>query len=469
MVRVSSTPLPPLVRFSGEPDEVVDRVLDGRYRIDGVLGRGAMAVVLAARHVFLDAPVAVKILHPGLTALPEMRARFLREARVTNVVDHEGLVRVSDFGVTAEGLHYLVMEQLEGEDLLAWSSRRGAADADECARIAVSVCEALTALHAAGYVHRDLKPENLWVLPDGDRARAPTVKLLDLGIAGLIEGGFDARVGRHRLEDKRLTQAGQTLGTALYMSPEQTLGNALDARSDLYALGCVLWELATDRCAFEGVNTVDIMMKQVSEVPPPPSTINPALPPWFDRLVMKLLAKRPEDRFQSAAETARAFAAELSPTARKEAAKAPRVARDRRWLWGGLGVAVATLFVAMWISSRSEPTATTRSGRAVSAWAVATGLGPPAFLAAEAGPVESPSAAGLAPAALPPESIDAQLPGDNRRQDDLPRSEDVKKPARGARVEAPRPAAKADLAPPTAEAPRANDGLWQPALPETRP
>jgi len=317
--------LEPLARFSSEPAEVVGRVLDRRFRVERVLGQGAMAVVLGARHLHLGTPVALKVLHPMLAAVPEMRARFLREARLGHAVAHPGLVRVSDVGVSAEGLHYLVMEQLTGVDLLTWSERRGPASVRECAEVALAVCEVLAALHAAGYVHRDLKPENLWVVAPEEGAPL-VVKVLDLGIAGLVESAHDERLGRGaRSTGARLTRAGETLGTALYMSPEQAMGKALDGRSDLYALGALLWELATAKTAFEGDTAMAIMLQQIGTLPPAPSTLNPDLPAWFDRVVMKLLAKKPEERFQSAAELRAALEAGSGeePEARTDASERP--------------------------------------------------------------------------------------------------------------------------------------------------
>ncbi|PKN54683.1 MAG: hypothetical protein CVU56_25330, partial [Deltaproteobacteria bacterium HGW-Deltaproteobacteria-14] len=296
---------PALTRYETDPAALVGAVLDGRYRITEVLGRGAMGLVLGARHVFLDRPVAVKILHPTLLLLPETRQRFLREARAASQVDHPGVVSVSDFGVTPDGLHYLIMEYLEGTDLYAYTETHGAVSARTAAHIGVQVFDALVAIHAAGWVHRDLKPENLWVIA-GSPPDAPTIKVIDLGIAGVMDAG---RTGEERA---RLTQTGHTLGTVHYMSPEQVLAEDVDGRSDVYSMGCILWELVTGECTFEGTSQMAVMMKHMSETAEPPSARAAAVPAWFDAAVLRCLAKRREQRFATAADARAAFAAGLA-------------------------------------------------------------------------------------------------------------------------------------------------------------
>ena len=284
---------PPLIAYSTKAEDLVGRVLDERYIVDGVLGKGAMGLVLGARHTFLDKRVAVKILHPSLVLVDEMKERFLREARAASTVHHDGLVEVSDFGVTDAGLYYLVMEYLEGQDLYDWAGEQGALDVAVIASIAVQICDALAALHDAGFVHRDLKPENIWVLNEVGPDGFPLVKVLDLGIAAVIED-----VG----EGRRLTKTGHTVGTVHYMSPEQALGERVDGRTDIYALGCLMWELVAGECTFEGSSHMAVMMKHMSEEPQRPSTRRGDVPPWLDDVVMRCLKKKAEDRFQTSRE-----------------------------------------------------------------------------------------------------------------------------------------------------------------------
>ncbi|MFO0751344.1 MAG: protein kinase [Myxococcota bacterium] len=402
-----------LEHYSTDASEVVGRLLDGRYLVESVLGQGAMAVVLGARHVFLGKRVAIKVLHPKLVAIDEMKARFLREARATSGIQHDAVVTVTDFGVSPGGLHYLVMEHLEGEDLLSWSHRRGMATAHEAATIGAGICEALAAIHAAGYVHRDLKPENVWIGagPNGD---GMSVKVLDLGIAALLDEdeppSEDARAPQ---SGRRLTRAGQTLGTVLYMSPEQSLGNRVDGRSDLYALGCILWELVCDACTFDGTSQMDIMLKQVATTPDPPSSRNPAVPPWFDAVVMRCLAKRPDDRYESAAALLTILRARLAdhdaqpramaPTGEIAALTPPEVPGPRRRVWPfalGLSAVVAVALIATTLGSDAGPSqasaplvviAPTPIATTMPATPPAPSTAPAPTLTASAGPTAAPA------------------------------------------------------------------------------
>lgn len=375
----SSAP-PPLERYSTDESELVGRVLDGRYLVQRVLGRGGMALVLGARHVFLDKQVAIKILHPALTALDEMKTRFLREARATSLVAHPNVVTVSDFGVSPEGLYYLVMEHLEGQDLHAWLNDRGVATVHEASVIASEVCAALEAIHRAGFVHRDLKPENIFVVaPPVDDTSAPSadphIKVLDLGIAALVDGMAEPEPASDG-HARRLTRSGQTLGTVHYMSPEQAMGNAVDGRSDVYALGCIARELVTGAYTFDAPTPMDVMLMHVSTKPTPIREAHPEVPLWFDAFVLKCLAKRPEDRFASAAEARAALTSAMGggvsptalerPTARRRTllldetgpaapARATRTigseTRRKRWPWLAGAAVVAAAAVALIVAS----------------------------------------------------------------------------------------------------------------------
>lgn len=285
------------------PSGLVGRVIDGRYRVERVLGEGGMAVVLEAVHIHLDKPVALKVLHPELQGLQEIRGRFMREARAASRVDHEAVVAVSDFGVSEEGLHYLVMERLEGSDLWTWASRYAPLPPRVVAAMAKTLAEALDAIHRAGFVHRDVKTENVFVL-DGDAAwdgvTPPRVKVLDLGIAAV-----DASRGVK--DEPRLTRAGQTLGTVQTMAPEQVSGKPLDGRTDLYALGCVLFELLTGEPLFSAETSTEVMMCHLRERARRPSEVVDGIPPWLDAIVLRCLEKNPGQRFASAEELASAL------------------------------------------------------------------------------------------------------------------------------------------------------------------
>lgn len=277
---------------------MVGTVIDGRYRVDAVLGAGAMAFILDGHHVHLGKRVALKVLHPELAELGELRARFQREARAASRVDHPAVIEVTDFGVSEEGLYYLVMEHLSGVDLHRYSSLRGPLPPDVVAGFGRQLAGALHAIHQAGFVHRDIKPENIFVL-DGDDP-IPTIKVLDLGIAAVS--------AKHpNKDDPRLTKAGQTLGTVSFMAPEQVAARPLDGRVDIYAAGCVLFELVTGRLPFEAETATETMMAHLREAPPDVRALRPEVPDWLAALIARCLAKRPEDRYPDALALARAL------------------------------------------------------------------------------------------------------------------------------------------------------------------
>ncbi len=241
-----------LTHYTTAESEIVGRVLAGRYIIEALVGVGGSGMVLKARHAFLNRTVAVKLLMPNLMTHHTERIRFTREARVLSAVRHGNVVEILDFGVTVDKLHYLVMEYLQGCDLQRLLAERKALDAAAAARIGVQICDALDAIHAAGVVHRDLKPANCWILNAGGPDDTWQVKLLDFGVAGLTDPTASP-----------LTGAGRTLGTPYYMSPEQVQGERADGRSDLYSLGCILWECVTGERAFGGAGVDDIFDRQL--------------------------------------------------------------------------------------------------------------------------------------------------------------------------------------------------------------
>ncbi|MFC8912926.1 protein kinase, partial [Streptomyces cinereoruber] len=278
----------------GAPDAAAESwgvggvVGDGRYRLTHRLGRGGMAEVFAAEDVRLGRTVAVKLLRADLAEDPVSKARFTREAQSVAGLNHHAIVAVYDSGEDLVGgrpVPYIVMELVEGRtirDLLLSAEAPG----PEQALIIVSgVLEALAYSHQHGIVHRDIKPANVIITHGG------AVKVMDFGIARALHGA-----------QSTMTQTGMVMGTPQYLSPEQALGKAVDHRSDLYATGCLLYELLALRPPFTGETPLSVVYQHVQDAPVPPSDVTGSVPPELDGLVMRSLAKEPDDRFQSAEE-----------------------------------------------------------------------------------------------------------------------------------------------------------------------
>ncbi|MFI6604675.1 serine/threonine-protein kinase [Nonomuraea sp. NPDC050536] len=261
--------------------------LGGRYRLEVLIGRGGMGEVWRAVDQRLRRPVAVKVLPAELAADQESVARFTREAEATATLQHPGITVVFDIGQDG-GLTYLVMELLEGEDLRELIDRHPhGLPVDRAVSLTVQLAEALAAAHSRGIVHRDIKPANLFVLRDG------RLKLCDFGIAGLADAAT------------RITQDGGSIGTPLYMAPEQFRGDPADPRSDLYALGCVLQELLTGSPPFQsGSGLPGLLYSHLNEAPPSVRERRPDVPPELERLVFDLLAKSTDGRPPGAAAVA---------------------------------------------------------------------------------------------------------------------------------------------------------------------
>ena len=258
------------------------RVLNDRYEIAGVLGQGGMAKVFKGTDRVLGRTVAVKVLAPQYADDEGFVARFRREAQAAAGLNHPNIVGVFDTG-SQNGVHYIVMEYVEGRTLRDVIRADAPLLPERAIEITDAVARALAAAHESGLVHRDIKPGNIMLTRDGE------VKVMDFGIARTTTGDT-------------LTQTAAILGTALYLSPEQAQGQPVDARSDIYSLGCVFYEMLTAHAPFEGDSPVAIAYKHVRETPRLPSELNPDVPPELDAVVMKMLAKNPENRYQNAAE-----------------------------------------------------------------------------------------------------------------------------------------------------------------------
>jgi serine/threonine protein kinase len=277
-------------------EELVGLTLSDRYRLDALLGHGAMGAVFRAYHLGLKKDVALKLLHPELTANDEMVARFDREATAVSRLDHPNCVRVMDFGSTDDHRRYLVMEYLQGQDLAELMIEP--MPPFRVVALVQQMLEGLGHAHAQGLVHRDIKPENIFVVADDNGER---VKLLDFGIAMVTHGEGAAR----------LTQAGMVFGTPHYMSPERARGDKVDARSDLYALGVVMYSMLAGELPFQDEDSLALLRRQISEAPP---SLPSAIPASLRKFVMQLLAKDPEERFPDAPAAIAALRRAASPT-----------------------------------------------------------------------------------------------------------------------------------------------------------
>lgn len=305
-----------------------------RYRLDELIGRGGMASVWRATDTVLGRPVAVKRLHPGLIADEEHAERFRREALLVARLSHSNLVRLLDRGEDADG-PYLVMELVDGENLKSLVRREGALPPEEAVRICVEVGRALAYAHAQGVVHRDIKAQNVLLTADGG------VKLTDFGIARLMEANGEPG----------LTRTDMLVGSADYLSPEQADGRPVDARTDVYSLGIVLYECLTGRLPFPGEGFVAVAMRHCSEPLPDPRALAPAVPGWLAATAQRAAAKEPSDRYPDAAAFVAALLSEDEPEAGGTAAmpvlegdtQRHRRRGNRRAAWLAALVAVAAL------------------------------------------------------------------------------------------------------------------------------
>jgi len=293
-------------------DPFIGTTIAGRYKVEELLGVGGMGAVYRARHQFIGRDVALKFLDPTLTQNERLRKRFLGEARAANQINHEHIIDITDFGETEEGLVYMVMEYLEGH-ALSDEVEKGPMELRRALRIALQVALGLGRAHELGVVHRDIKPANIYLTRR--RMDRDFVKILDFGVARIEK-------------DARITGQNMIVGTPEYIAPEQIRSSAARPSSDLYSLGCVLFEMVTGRLPFEGKTTV-LLVRHINDAPPVPSTLQPTIPPAIDRLILRLLAKKPEDRHRDAYHLVEDLQRLLDSLPGRETSQKPRASSTR--------------------------------------------------------------------------------------------------------------------------------------------
>jgi serine/threonine-protein kinase len=273
-------------------------VLLGKYRVERVIGRGAMGVVLAARHIELDDRVAIKLLLPEMLAEEGVVERFLQEARAVRRIKSEHVAHVSDVGRLDDGTPYIIMEYLEGRDLAKLRGDRGKLEVEEVVEYILQALEAISEAHANGIIHRDLKPANLFLTRRSDGA--PLIKVLDFGTSKMTP--------KEMREDLEMTKTGMAIGSPSYMAPEQMLSSRnIDHRADIWAVGVILYNLLTGTFPFKADTLLQMCAAALQSPPTPPRAHRPDLPVELEAAILKCLAKKAVDRFADVAELARSL------------------------------------------------------------------------------------------------------------------------------------------------------------------
>jgi eukaryotic-like serine/threonine-protein kinase len=288
--------LPPMSE-TGDP-ALIGRRVAGKFRIEKFLGGGAMGAVYRAKDSTLDRLIALKVMHPAMAVDPSFVTRFHREARAASRLDHPASMRVIEFGEEPDGLLYIAMEFLEGRDLYRVIHEDWPLPEARIADIMMQALSALTMAHEMGVIHRDLKPENIMILDRKDDEGRDIVKVCDFGIAKITER--DGEPAASRGIGAKVTTAGLVVGTPEYMSPEQARGETLDARSDLYSMGIILYQLLTGRTPFLADTALAVVLKHISEPPEPPSSIYPEVHKGLETVCMRAISKAPADRYPTA-------------------------------------------------------------------------------------------------------------------------------------------------------------------------
>jgi serine/threonine protein kinase len=289
-------------------DALTEGVKIGEYRVDKLLGEGGMGQVYAAKQPVIGKRVAIKILKAAFSNDAELVRRFLGEARAVNKIGHPNIIDIFSFGQLPDGRQYFVMEFLEGETLSERIGREPL-ETEEAKRLLLQACNALEAAHREKVVHRDLKPDNLWIARP--KHGLSFIKVLDFGIAKLIE-----------TEMVSVTQTGVTMGTPMYMSPEQCIGQNVDHRTDIYAMGAILYQVFAGRLPFDGRTFAEVVAQQLTAVPAPPSQFR-AMSPALEQLILGCLEKDAAKRPQTASDLAMRLEVALDPNAAKLQTAAP--------------------------------------------------------------------------------------------------------------------------------------------------
>ena len=326
----------------GQAKSLVGQTLS-HYQIVSLLGHGGMGVVYKARDTHLDRFVAIKLLPSEIVADPERKSRFVQEAKAASALNHPNVITIHDI-LNDEGRDFIVMEYVGGKTLAQLIPRKGM-KLNDALKYAIQIADGLSKAHAAGIIHRDLKPGNIMVTGEG------LVKVLDFGLAKLTKWPQLGQTGETDTLQPQ-TEQGMILGTASYMSPEQAAGKPLDARSDIFSFGSVLYEMVTGQRAFQGDSTISTLSALLREDPKPARQIVSGIPPELEGLVQRCLRKDPERRFRHL-DDVKVFLEEALEKAASEKQRevdgAGAHKTRRRWLIGGLLAGMAALALAVWL------------------------------------------------------------------------------------------------------------------------